>query len=333
MFYPQKHALAHDVVEHGIARPQEQEVQVMTPGTPFAVLAERCGLSQREAAEFLKVRIDTIKSWCAGRNVAKPTVLAELRELYAKIQAAADKLAQNNERLLQLQGERKIEQRAIVFGLAETDDVARAYGFPSQGPYMAAIGLALLRLPDDVAIAMESQSYPGVGGGGAAPVVPGTTLTWPPSQKSSPVMLIQAKERAELLDLVMHAVENSGKCGDLAKIGIVGPVSRGISNWDVSTMSTHPRNTISDACRNELAAIVGRLQRQYLLAKEKRTAHELADVIGQRIGVGGVMLSVYPDAASGWSATIITAPSAASGAQSMLERIVQELRAEFDLKP
>ena len=103
MFYPQKHALAHDVVEHGIARLQAQEVQVMTPGTPFAVLAERCGLSQREAAEFLKVRIDTIKSWCAGRNVAKPTVLAELRELYAKIQAAADKLAQNNERLLELQ--------------------------------------------------------------------------------------------------------------------------------------------------------------------------------------------------------------------------------------
>ena len=36
---------------------------------------------------------------------------------------------------------------------------------------------------------------------------------------------------------------------------------------------------------------------------------------------------------SAWSATIITAPSAASGAQSMLEQIVQELRAEFDLKP
>jgi hypothetical protein len=219
-----------------------------------------------------------------------------------------------------------------VFGVAETDDVARACGFPSLGPYMAAIGLAALRLPNDVAIEMSPQSYPGTGGG-AASVVPGTTLTWPPRQKASPVMPIQTKERVELLDLAMQAVEKSGKCSDLARIGIIGPVSRGVSNWDVSTMSTRPPNTISDACRNELAAIVGRLQRLYLLAKDKKTAHELENIIGQRIGVGGVMVTVYPDPAFGWNATLITAPSAASGAQPMLEQTVQELRTEFDLKP
>jgi len=173
------------VGEYDIAQPQSQEAEVMTPATPFAVLAERCGLSQREAAEFLKVRIDTIKSWCAGRNVAKPAVLAELRVLYASIQAAADKLAHDNERLLEQQRKRGIEQRGIVFGLAETDDVARAFGFPSQGPYVAAIGLALVRLPDDAAIVMQPQSYPGSAGGGAAPVVPGTKLTWPPGRKAS----------------------------------------------------------------------------------------------------------------------------------------------------
>jgi hypothetical protein len=185
MLHPQHHPPARDVGEHDIAQPQLQESEVMIPDTPFAVLTERCGLSQREAAEFLKVRIDTVKSWCAGRNVAKPAVLAELRGLYASIQAAADKLAQGNERLLELQSERGVERRGIVFGLAETDDVARAFGFPSQGPYVAAIGLALLRLPDDVAIVMQPQSYPGTGGGGAAPVVPGTELTWPPSRKAS----------------------------------------------------------------------------------------------------------------------------------------------------
>jgi hypothetical protein len=68
-----------------------------------------------------------------------------------------------------------------VFGLAETDDVARAFGFPSQGPCAAAIGLTLLRLPNDVVVVIESQSYPGSGGGGIAPVVPGTNVTWPPS--------------------------------------------------------------------------------------------------------------------------------------------------------
>jgi len=185
MLHPQHYLTARDVGEPDIAQSQSQEAEAMTPATPFAVLAERCGLSQREAAEFLKVRIDTVKSWCAGRNVAKSAVLAELRGLYANIQAAADKLAQDNGRLLELQRERGVEPRGIVFGLAETDDVARAFGFPSQGPYVAAIGLALLRLPDDVAIVMQPQSYPGTGGGGAAPVVPGTELTWPPNRKAS----------------------------------------------------------------------------------------------------------------------------------------------------
>ncbi|HXW26315.1 MAG TPA: hypothetical protein VEK73_16345 [Xanthobacteraceae bacterium] len=149
--------------------------------TPFAVLAERCGLSQREAAEFLKVRLDTVKSWCAGRNVAKSSVLSELRGLYGMIEAAAERLAHHNKLLLEMQRKRGVPP-GIVFGFAETDDVARAHGFPSQGPYMAAIGLALLRLPDNVAIQMEPQSYPGAGGGGAAPVVPGTELTWPQSR-------------------------------------------------------------------------------------------------------------------------------------------------------
>jgi len=156
----------------------------MTPTTPFAVLVERCGLSQREAAEFLKVRIDTVKSWSAGRNVAKPEVLAELRGLYANIQAASEELAQHVAKLLARQSELGIKQRAIVFGAAETDDVARAFGFPSQGPYMAAIGLASMQLPDDVVIATETQSYPGMGGGGAAPVFPGAILTCPPSRTS-----------------------------------------------------------------------------------------------------------------------------------------------------
>jgi hypothetical protein len=174
----------------------------MTNATPFALLAERCGLSQREASEFLKVRLDTVKTWCSGRNTPKPAVLAELRSLYADIQAAADNLAQGNERLLEQQRERGIQPRGIVFGLAETDDVARAYGFSSLGPYRAAIGLAFLQLPDDVAIITQPQSYPGTGGGGAAPVVPGTKLIWPPRGQPNRPMAVQEKTARELADIV-----------------------------------------------------------------------------------------------------------------------------------
>lgn len=125
------HVVRDLALRETLAHVEARGEQDMTPGTPFALLVERCGLSQREAAEFLKVRLDTVKTWYAGRDAAKPSVLAELRSLYAAIQVAADGLAKGNDRLLELQRERGVEPRGIVFGVAETDDVARSYGFPS----------------------------------------------------------------------------------------------------------------------------------------------------------------------------------------------------------
>src|SRR6202040_2016071 len=106
MFNPQNRLHSRDLGEPGsLAQLEAAGDEIMMPATPFAVLAERCGLSQREAAEFLKVRLDTVKSWSAGRNAAKPAVLAELRALYGDIQAAAENLSQENERLLKQQRE------------------------------------------------------------------------------------------------------------------------------------------------------------------------------------------------------------------------------------
>jgi DNA-binding transcriptional regulator YiaG len=211
MLRPQDNLVSRRAAEHDTARPQYQETELMVPTTAFAILVERCGLSQREAAEFLRVRLDTVKSWCTGRNVAKPAVLAELRGLHADIQAAADTLVLQVESLLDLQQQRGLNQRAIVFGLAETDDVARALGFPSQGPHAAAIGLALLRLPNDVVVVIEPQSYPGYGGGGAAPIVPGTKITWPPSQREDRNRMNgEEKTARELADIVATKVGLGG---------------------------------------------------------------------------------------------------------------------------
>ncbi len=57
--------------------------------TRFSLLAALAGLSHREAAEFHRVRIDTVKSWAVGRNNCPPGPLAELRALIAAQERAA----------------------------------------------------------------------------------------------------------------------------------------------------------------------------------------------------------------------------------------------------
>ncbi len=57
--------------------------------TPFALLETLAGLSHREAAEFHRVRLDTVKSWAVGRNACPARVIAELRALIASQERAA----------------------------------------------------------------------------------------------------------------------------------------------------------------------------------------------------------------------------------------------------
>ncbi len=110
--------------------------------TPYDLLRQRCGLSQQEAADFHKVRLDTVKSWCAGRNTAKPEVLAELRRLYQRIIHASGQLGA---RIDALKGE-------IALGEAMSDTMARKLGFPCIGAHAAALGLTIAALPDDVTV-------------------------------------------------------------------------------------------------------------------------------------------------------------------------------------
>jgi len=49
--------------------------------TLFKSVLSRLGLSQTEAAEFLNVRIDTLKKWSAGTNPAPKGVWDQLFEL------------------------------------------------------------------------------------------------------------------------------------------------------------------------------------------------------------------------------------------------------------
>lgn len=58
--------------------------------TTFASALRLCGLSQSEAADFFGVRLDTVKSWSAGRNPIPNGVWQMLADLWRRIEDAAD---------------------------------------------------------------------------------------------------------------------------------------------------------------------------------------------------------------------------------------------------
>lgn len=111
--------------------------------TSFALLCGVCGLSHREAADMLGVRLDTVKSWSAGRNRAPDGVLDDLRKLAQQIGRAAD------EALALI-----IEKAppVVELGYAADDVEARSLGWPCIGAQRAAFGRVIAGIPDGVQI-------------------------------------------------------------------------------------------------------------------------------------------------------------------------------------
>jgi hypothetical protein len=68
------------------------------------------------------------------------------------------------------------------------------------------------------------------------------------------------------------------------------------------------------------------------MAKEEKTSEELADMIAARINIVGLFIKVHADPASGWRATVVTAPGRTFTFQHRVEDIANELRARYDLK-
>jgi hypothetical protein len=68
------------------------------------------------------------------------------------------------------------------------------------------------------------------------------------------------------------------------------------------------------------------------MAKECRTADQLADMIVYRIGVQDVYVSVRKDHAFGWQPTVVSSPGDSIGYQRRAEEIANRLRFQFDLR-
>lgn len=124
--------------------------------TPFSLLCGVCGLSHREAANLLKVRIDTVKSWSSGRNPTPDGALADLRALARRIDRAA------TEALALIAEQRPPE---IELGYAVDDHEAQSLGWPCVGAQAAALGRIVAGVPDGARVSLAPR---GTSGGTAA---------------------------------------------------------------------------------------------------------------------------------------------------------------------
>lgn len=114
---------------------------VERPLTVLDLLRRSCGLSQEEAAAFLDVRIDTIRSWSTGRRLAPAGALLALAALESRIETVA------REGMVQI--DRSIREAGpaeeIEIGIASDDAEAQSLGWPCLGAQTASVGRLVAR--------------------------------------------------------------------------------------------------------------------------------------------------------------------------------------------
>jgi len=109
--------------------------------TLFSLLRQVCGLSQREAADFLDARLDTVKSWSAGRNPTPPGVIDALADLANRIDAAADGAVGKIVEQIARHGDGGV----VELGVAADDHEAQSLGWPCGSAHGMVIGLTASR--------------------------------------------------------------------------------------------------------------------------------------------------------------------------------------------
>ena len=129
--------------------------------TPFKMLRSLAGLSQREASDFLSVRLETIKAWETGRKSQAPaSVLTELRDLIDLIDQGADNaLDVILEKIERTAGS---DKAIIELGYCVDDHEAQSLGLPCVGAHNALLARVIAGAPDNVTIELVPRgSTPG----------------------------------------------------------------------------------------------------------------------------------------------------------------------------
>ena len=68
------------------------------------------------------------------------------------------------------------------------------------------------------------------------------------------------------------------------------------------------------------------------MAKERKTADQLSDMIVSAMGIGQVYVNVRKDNAYGWQPKVVSSPGDSIGFQRRVDEIAHRLRFQFDLR-
>lgn len=121
--------------------------------TPYALLLQACGLSQREAADLHDVRLDTVKSWAAGRREAPPAAIGELRALWWRIRSTANKAI---EAIRARRAPGAVDDIEIPY--PETDEQARALGLPCVGAWRAVTAIVIAKVETPIRLVARART-------------------------------------------------------------------------------------------------------------------------------------------------------------------------------
>jgi hypothetical protein len=100
---------------------------------PYSVLISYAGLSHREASDFHKVRLDTVKSWSSGRNRAPEGAIDELIDLINRQEQLAEAALLRIHALAAENGAPEF----VELGYPADDYEARSIGWPCVGAWRA----------------------------------------------------------------------------------------------------------------------------------------------------------------------------------------------------
>ena len=114
--------------------------------TPFRLLLDLSGLSQREAAVFLNARPDTLDAWARGRRTAPIGVIEELAGLVIAQTHAAQNAVDSIQDLLKDAN----DTAEIEIGYPVDDHEAEALGFPTPSAWGAMAARVVAEFPGQI---------------------------------------------------------------------------------------------------------------------------------------------------------------------------------------
>ena len=102
----------------------------------YKALLDVSGFTQKGAADFHSVRLDTVKSWCGGRNTAPVGVISELADLIKRMSRAIEEAKAQ----IDVMQEKHGSPQTIELGYCADDHEAQSLGWPSATVHHRVIG-------------------------------------------------------------------------------------------------------------------------------------------------------------------------------------------------